>query len=123
MASTFAGLSLFDSGPHRFSVAPLGRHFLGPDRGINTDPTTWDREKAELTIYQAGRLVAADDAALMSLVDAIRTQAELPLTGTLVDHHGRSWAGLTMLQFAMDDRIDRGRAVSVGYTVLYRAIL
>jgi hypothetical protein len=123
MASTFAGLSLFDSGPHRFAMERFGRHYLEPDRGINTAPTTWDREQAEVTIVQRGRLVAGDDAALMALVDAVRAQAELPRTGTLVDHHGRSWASMTMLSFAPGERVDRGRTVSVAYTVLYRHIL
>lgn len=122
MASTFAGLSLFDSGPHRFGVGRLGRHFLEPDRGINSAPTTWDRGKAEPTVFQRGRLVAPSDAALTALVDAIRAEAELPRTGTLVDHHGRSWTNMTMLRFEMEDRIDRGRLVSVAYTVLYREI-
>ena len=123
MASTFAGLSLFESGPHRFAIGHVGRHFLEPDRGSNTAPTTWDRGKAELTIFQSGRLVAADDAALMALVDAIRAEAELPRTGTLVDHHGRAWPGMTMLRFEPEGRIDRGREVSQGYSVLYRNIL
>ena len=58
-----------------------------------------------------------------ALVDAIRTHAELPRTGTLVEHSGRSWAGVTMLRFEPVDRVDRGRTVSLGYTVMYRAIL
>ncbi len=123
MSSTFAGFALFDSGPHRFGIGTLGRHYLGPDRGINTSPTTFDREKAELSIFQRGRLLAASDSALMALIDAIRGHAELPRTGTLVDHHGRSWPNMTMLTFEPEDRIDRGRVVSVGYVVLYRSIL
>lgn len=123
MASTFAGLSLFDSGPHRFAIGRMGRHYLGPDRGLNTSPTTFDRERAELDIVQRGRLLAGDDASLFALVDAIRAEAELPRTGTLVDHHGRSWAGMTMLVFEASDRVDRGRVVSLGYEVLYRQIL
>ncbi len=123
MASTFAGLSLFESGPHRFAIGRLGRHFLEPDRGVNTAPTTWDRERAEASIFQRGRLIATDDASLMALVDAIRAEAELPRTGTLVDHHGRAWPTMTMLRFEPEDRVDRGRAVSLGYAVLYRHIL
>ena len=123
MASTFAGLSLFESGPHRFAAGRFGRHYLEPDRGINSSPTTWDREQAEVTVFQRGRLIAADDAALFALVDAIRAEAELPRTGTLVDHHGRSWASMTMLRFELDGDVDRGRVVSVGYTVTYRHIL
>ena len=123
MASTFAGLSLFESGPHRFAMGRFGRHFLEPDRGVNTAPTTWDREQAEVTVLQTGRLIAPDDAALMTLVDAIRNEAELPRTGTLVDHHGRSWDTMTMLRFEPDDRVDRGRVVSLGYSALYRRIL
>jgi hypothetical protein len=123
MASSFAGFTLFNSGPHRFAVVALGRHFLAPDAGVNSQPTTWDRNKLELTIRQRGRLIAASDAALWTLVDAIRTQAELPRTGTLTDHHGRTWASMTLLRFTPEDRIDRGRTVSLGYEALYRNLL
>lgn len=123
MASTFAGFTLFNSGPHRFALIALGRHYLAPDAGINSQPTTWDRNKLEVTIRQTGRLIAATDAAMWTLVDAIRTQAELPRTGTLTDHHGRSWAGMTLLRFTPADRIDRGRVVSLGYEALYRTLL
>jgi len=122
MASTFAGLSLFDSGPHRFSIRGVGRHWLDPDQGQNSAAQTWDRAVRELQVEQRGRLIGADEADLWSQVDAIRAQAELPRTGTLVDHSGRSWPGLTMLRFEPEDRVDRGRVVSVGYRVVYREV-
>jgi len=123
MASTFAGFSLYNSGPHRFWIDAVGRHFIGPDAGVNSQPTTWDRNKAEITVRQRGRLIAATDTALWVLVDAIKSNAELPRLGTLVDHRGRSWTNMTLLRFDPDDRIDRGRVVSLAYECLYRNIL
>jgi hypothetical protein len=122
MASTFAGMALFGSGPHRFAMGRVGRHVLEPDRGQNTLPTTWDRARAELQVVQTGRLIGADEADLWAQVDAIQAEAELPRTGTLVDHHGRSWTGLTLLRFAPTGPVDRGRVASLGYEAVYRRL-
>jgi len=119
MASTFAGLNLFNSGPHRFIVGTLGRLTRGPYVHPNVTSRTQDFDVRELTLFQTGRLIAASEAALWSLVDAIKVQAELPRTGTLVDHHARSWTNLTLVRFAPDDRVDRGRTFSLRYEALY----
>ena len=119
MASTFAGFSLFDSGPHRFIVGRLGRLTRGPFSTPTEDPFTTDEAVREVVIVQTGRLVASTNAALWALVDAIKSHAELPRTGTLVDHHGRSWTGMTLHRFDPADRVDRGREYSLGYRVMY----
>ena len=119
MGSTFDGVALFDSGPHRFAPGPAGRHLLGPDRGANIDPYTVDRARLEFSMSQRGRLVSAGEAGLWAQAEAIRALAEEPRTGTLVDHSGRSWPGLTLVRFEAADRVDRGRVVSLGYAALY----
>jgi len=119
MSSTFTGLDLFGSGPHRFVIKPVGMLFLPP---LTADPlqiTTDVVTQLELAIIQTGRLVAASDAALWALVDTIEQKVEIPLKGSLVDHSGRSWLNMTMLRFVPDDRIDRGRVVSLSYRVDY----
>lgn len=119
MASTFNGVNYFGSGPHRFILARAGRYLLGPFRGPNATHQWVDQGKADLVIIQRGRLVAASVAALWALIDPIRALAELPQTGALVDHHGRTYTGMTLAWFELDGPIDRGRQASAGYTIFY----
>jgi len=120
MASTFAGLDLFGSGPHRFAMGVVGRLVVGALRPPTYDTHSVDMGATiELRIVQRGRLIAANPTALWALVDSVRTQAELPRTGTLVDHHGRSWASMTLIRFELAGPIDRGRVASVGYVAEY----
>lgn len=120
MASTFAGMSLFNSGPHRFAERPGGRVFLPPLQFDDlTDITVVFPSALELAVEQRGRLIGADEADLWSQIDAIRAEAEVARTGTLVDNAGRSRADMTLLLFRPSDRIDRGRVVSAAYDALY----
>ena len=119
MASSFGSLTLFNSGPHRFTVGRLGRLTRGPFVGSNQNPWTTDEGPRELIIFQTGRLVAADDSAMWALVDGIRAEAESTGTRTLTDHHGRIWTGMQMILFDMDEQFDRGRVVSLAYEVRY----
>lgn len=120
MASSFAGLDLFGSGPHRFAMGAAGRLVVGALRPPSYDTHSVDMGAAlELRIVQRGRLVAATPAALWTLIDAVRVQAELPRNGTLIDHHGRSWANMTLVRFELAGPISRGRVASVGYTAEY----
>ena len=111
---------MFDSGPHRFVVRTLGRLWVPP---LRIDPLQ-DRvlvysANLELMIVQTGRLVAPTIGALWTQVDLIKSRAEATLTGALVDNDGRSWAGMSLLTFRPEDRVDRGREVSLGYRVDY----
>jgi hypothetical protein len=90
--------------------------------GAGTDELTEELLNAalrEIIVDQSGRLVAADDAALWALVDAVQSEAEATNNRTLTDHHGRAWTGMRMILFEPGDRIDRGRVVSVAYEVRY----
>lgn len=119
MGSSIGGQVLFNSGPHRFTVGRMGRLTRGPFSTPLDDPFTTDEGVRELLIIQSGRLVAASESLLWSQVDAIKAQAELPRNGALVDNSGRSWANMTLVRFEPDDRVDRGREFSLGYTALY----
>lgn len=123
MASAFAGMSLFNSGPHRFTERSAGRVFLPPLAFDDlTDVTVVFPSALERSVEQRGRLIGADESDLWSQVDAIRAQADAALTGDLVDHAGRIRTGMTLLRFRPSDRVDRGRVVSMAYEALYVAL-
>jgi hypothetical protein len=120
MASTFAGLSLFNSGPHRFSIARVGRLVRAPFLTPLALPVSTDEGLAiELRVLQQGRLIATTNNDLWTLIDAIRAEAEAKRTGTLVDHHGKTFASLSLITFDPARTIDRGRTFSIAYRCTY----
>lgn len=119
MASSFAGFTLFNSGPHRFIIRALGRLTYAPFQFPNQTNVTDDRGRRELAIIQTGRLIAPTNADLWTLISNIQSHAELPRTGALIDHHARSFTNMTLVRFTPDDRIDRARTVSLAYSALY----
>ena len=119
MGSTFDGLSLFDSGPHRFSLGRVGRYLRYPFTAGSFASQITVETVREVVIVQRGRLVGATPGAVWAQWDAIRTLAEQPRTGPLVDHDGVVWTNMTMLEVRHADRMDRGRAVSLGYEITY----
>lgn len=120
MPATFAGLSLFGSGPHRIVGTRFGKIWLPPYAGnVNPNGFTNFFERREPKLIQTGRLIATTHSALMTFVSAIQTQAEIPRTGTLVEANGHIWTNMTLLQMQLDDRIDRGRTYSVQYELIY----
>ncbi len=119
MSTTFAGQSLFNSGPHRFDIGPAGRHLTQPLRGSNFNTYTRDDAPLELDIIQTGRLIATTESALWALYDAVKAKAEAPTTGALVDHSGRSWPSMTLVSFDPAAPVDRGRVFSLAYRARY----
>lgn len=117
--SSFRGLDLFGSGPHRFEVGRMGRRVVSyaAVAGDPTVPGSFTAGDQELRVTVRGRLVASSESALWALRDAAAAEAASGApAGTLDDGRGRSWAGVKMLSFATDGPTDRGRAFSVGYT-------
>jgi hypothetical protein len=116
MPSSYKSLDLFGSGPHRFAVARQGQA-LSSELFLPTPASgTLYRGLVELAITVTGRLVAADDAALWTLRDAIAAQLlDPPAPGTLVDLRGRAWSDLSFVGFTPADRTDRGRVTSLAY--------
>lgn len=120
MTSTFAGLALFNSGPHRFVPRAAGRVWLPPFAVDELQSTIYvGPDPVELAIEQTGRLVASSDSALWALYDAIRVRAEARLTGSLVESSGRSWPLMSLVRFRPAGPLDRARTVSLAYEALY----
>lgn len=121
--SSYKGLNLFGSGPHRFHAGPRGQlltqdFYFGGSGGGSTAQglTDWD-------IVVKGRLTASSEAALWTLRDAILTQLAAGLTaGTLADNHARSWTDMSFVRYEEGDRTDRGRVRSVAYTAVFRQL-
>jgi hypothetical protein len=117
--STIAGQGLFNSGPHRFRLRPVGTLAVPPLVLDSVQTTTAILDEIEVALEQTGRLIDTTPAGLWDQVEAIRAAAESRLNGTLIDETGRSWSDMTLLRFAMAGQLCRGRVVSVGYEAVY----
>jgi hypothetical protein len=119
--STFKGLDLFGPGPHEVTVGPRGS-FVLPDAALGSPgPNSYAVGVRELDLAVEGRLVAASLAALEAQRDAVAAQLLNPPTaGTLVDPHGRAWAGLSFISFEERGPVERGRVWSLAYTARFR---
>jgi hypothetical protein len=123
MSSSFAGQDLFGSGPHRFGVGVQGELTVPSVAAGTLDSASQLAGAIELDVVVTGRLVAADEAGLWALRDAITDLlADPPTAGELIDHHGRTWAGMSFIDVRWADRTDRGRVVSIGYRALFRKL-
>lgn len=117
--STIAGQGLFNSGPHRFRLRPVGTLAVPPLVIDVVQTTTAILDQIEVALEQTGRLIDATPSGLWDQVEAIRQAAEARLNGVLIDETGRSWTDMTLLRFEMVGQLSRGRVVSVGYEALY----
>lgn len=117
--STIAGQGLFNSGPHRFRLRPVGTLAVPPLVIDTVQTTTAILDQIEVALEQTGRLIDATPSGLWDQVAAIRSAAEARLNGVLIDETGRSWPDMTLLRFAMVGQLSRGRVVSVGYEAVY----
>ncbi|MDX2131607.1 MAG: hypothetical protein SFY69_06120 [Planctomycetota bacterium] len=121
--STFKGLNLFGSGPHRFEEGPRGQlitvdYFEGGIGGGSTaqGPIDW-------VVVVRGRLVSGSESGLRGLRDAVLAQVQdTPTPGTLVDDHGRTWTGMSFVKFAEDGAVDRGRVFSTAYEAVFQKL-
>jgi hypothetical protein len=121
--SSFKGLDIFGSGPHRTAFGRQGYlvtldFFGGVPGGGSTNQGLQD-----LDIFIRGRLIASSESALWTLRNGIRAQlATTPTPGTLVDTAGRSWADMTLISYREGGRRDRGRVFSMRYEVQFRKL-
>lgn len=116
MPSSFKGLDLFGSGPHRFQVLRQGQATTSELFLSTPAPGTRYHGLVELRILVAGRLIAPTEAALWALRDAITAQLlDPPAPGTLIDLHGRAWEDMSFVSFRPGAQTDRGRVRSIEY--------
>ncbi len=120
MASSFKGLNLFGSGPHRFSMGERSR------RIVSLATLTQDVSQAgtlefgnyELRVFVRGRLVAGNELAMRGLRDAIVAQVDAAVgSGLLKDSYGQQWDTMKLISFEEFGAVSRGRELSVGYVV------
>lgn len=124
MSSTFNGIGLFNSGPHRFAAGPQGESMVN-NYLIGASPShgTTAQGALELDIVVSGRLIATSESALWTLRNAVAAQlTHPPATASLVDHHGHTWTGMSFIEFKEENTTDRGRQWSVAYKALFRRI-
>lgn len=122
MTSSFKGLALFSSGPHRFQVGRQGRRVvsLSAVSGDPSVPGTFESGDWEPRITVRGRLVAETETDLWAQRDAIAAQAAFEVTpGDLVDHHGRTFSSMKLFHIEWGQQTDRGRVLSVAYEALF----
>lgn len=123
MSGTFDGNALFSSGPARWAVRPRGIESQPRWRltGNSTDSGTLPIGQVELEIVVTGRLVAATEAALWALREAVADAARfVDGPATLVDDRGRSFANMWFIDYTEADRVDAGRVWSMGFTASFR---
>ena len=123
MASSYDGEDLFGSGPHRFGIGQQGIETTPRWRvtGNSTHTGTLPLGNAEFDVLVTGRLVAATEAGLWTLREAMADKAVFATAGkVLVDNVGRSFATMWFIEYTEANRVDRGRLWSIGYTALFR---
>lgn len=122
--SSYRGLDLFGSGPHRTrllvrKIRTLPVYVVLP--GSTEETGLIPVGNGDYEIEVVGRLIAGTEAALWSLRSAIMGQIDETLgDATLVDTFGRSWTKMRLTEYLEADRVDRGRSWSVGYTATFR---
>ncbi|GMV26806.1 MAG: hypothetical protein AMXMBFR58_28370 [Phycisphaerae bacterium] len=124
MASSFNGVDLFGSGPHRFSVSSRGQLLVRDLDLGGLSPKSHPVGLLELEVVVRGRLVAASNSALWTIRDAITAQLQdPPVMGTLVDHTGRGYTDMSFVLYTEDRRTDRGRVHSIAYAARFRRLI
>lgn len=120
--STFNDLDLFGSGPHRFTLAPLGEYVLVNARIDPFQAGSQPIGPLDLTITIRGRLVADSEEDLWTLRDAIAAQLTHPPTTATLKEGGagnRSWQDMSFTNFTALGPTDRGRRLSLAYTATF----
>lgn len=127
MPSMYDGSPLFESGPHRFEVQRQGQTETPPGTSptLQSPPSAkWNQiGPVQLSITVRGRLVAASEAALWTLRDAMTGElTSSPSAATLEDGQGRSWPSMWMVGYRELGPVDAGRTWSIGYEAVFRKV-
>lgn len=122
MPSSFNGVDLFGPGPHRFAQGAQGNAVVPNSVLLGVFvPGSTAYGMIDLDVIVTGRLVGDTEAALWTKRDAITAVLAFPpAAATLVDHHGRTWTGMTFYRFEEGDRTDRGRVRSLSFRAVFR---
>ncbi len=120
MPSSFNSTELFNSGPHRFHLGPCGEQLI---EQTALDPTTPGRQAIgplDGSVTVRGRLVAATDADLWSILESIQDQlTDPPTTADLIDSNAHTFSDMSFISFTPLAPFERGRTVSVPYEAIF----
>jgi hypothetical protein len=121
--SSYKGIDLFGSGPHRFWVGRRGHQLVTYlSQGVPA-AGTFSVGLVELVVMVRGRLVAGSDADLWAQRDVIVGQMTFPPSpGVLIDSTGRSFPSMTLTRYTEGQGVDRGRLWTLSYVVEFRRI-
>ena len=124
MPASFNTQPIFSSGPHRFRELTRGEYVLVNARVNPFSAGSSPVGPLELAVTVTGRLVAASEADLWTLRDAVTAQlTDPPTIGDLIDDNGRTWESMSFTTFTPSDRTDRGRQTSLAYTMTFLRFL
>jgi hypothetical protein len=119
MSSSYKGIDLFGSGPHRFRRDVEGQ-LMVPAFEFSPMPGWTSLGTVTPVVLVEGRLSAGSAAGLRTLIDAIRAQLLLwPEPGTLVSADGTSWVEMSFGRFEPTGPAAYGRTVSQGYVARF----
>ncbi len=116
MPSSFNSLDLFSSGPHRFFVGPMGTQLI---ENTAISPTTPGRQAigsldGDITIR--GRLIAANDENLWTIITTITDQLTTPPSiGDLIDLNDHTFKSVSFISFTLLSPFDRAANCSVPF--------
>jgi hypothetical protein len=121
MSTSYKGLNLFGSGPHRVLHGRRGHlvtldFFSGGSGGGSTAHglTDW-------RLVVRGRLVGSSESSLRTVRDAVIAQIQAaPTPGTFLDHHNHAWTGLIFVQYRESGPVEKGRVWSVAYEAVFQ---
>ena len=120
MPSSFKGIDLFGSGPHRFGELAQGELIVQNTRLNPLQAGSTSVGPLEVVVEVTGRLVASTESGLWTLRDVITgLLSHPPAMGSLTDLNGRVWANMSFTRFEPHDRTDRGRMKSIGYRAVF----
>ena len=126
MPSMYNGIALFGSGPHRFIMERQGQAELPPATVLSLgQPTTgwFQLGLVQLSVRVRGRLVAASEADLWTLRDALSGAITATTSSaTLEDGNGRTWPSMWLVRYEEKGPVDVGRTWSIGYEAIFRKV-
>lgn len=123
MGSSFKGVDLFGSGPHRFMSGREGEQVVASYLLGGSDAGGVAIGLVDVEVKVRGRLVASSESSLWEKREALRSMiSHPPEPGPLIDGRGRQWDDMSFVGFIPEDRTDRGRVVSLGYECIFRRL-
>lgn len=123
MPSSFGGVDIFGSGPHRFTLQPQGLEILEASQQTPAGDGPVILGTLELRVEVRGRLTGTSEAQLWQRRDAIAALiTDPPQQATLDDGNGRQWEDMSLARFEELGPIDRGRERSLAYRAVFRRL-